>query len=123
MEQTGVEQGLHHHGHPTHPVEVDHVVLPVRLGVGDVGYATRHPVEVVKVEMHPGLGGDGQEVQHGVGGTTKCVHHGNGVLECLLGQDLARGDPIAQQVHHSGAAGVGVVVTAAVRSGRRCRAG
>ena len=39
VQQPGVEQLLHHDRHAADAVEVDHVVLAVRLHVGDV----RHP--------------------------------------------------------------------------------
>ena len=62
-----VEQLLHHDLHPTDAVEVGHVVLAVRLHVGDVRDTRADPVEVVELELHAGLVGDGEQVQHRVG--------------------------------------------------------
>ncbi len=79
-------------GTPPTRVHVHHVVLAVRLGVGDVRHAGRHPVEVVEGELDPRLVGDGEEVQHGVGRAAERHHHGDGVLEGLLGHDVAGPD-------------------------------
>ena len=42
--------------------------------------------------VDPGLVGDGQQVEHGVGGATQGHDHGDGVLEGRLGHDLAGPD-------------------------------
>ena len=121
VEEPCVEQLLHDHRHAAHPVEVDHVVVAVGFGVGDVRNPGRHLVEVVEDQVDAGLGGDGQEVQHGVGGTAEGHDDGDGVLEGLLRQDLTRPDVEAQQLHDRGARGAGVVVATTVdrRRGRR----
>ena len=43
VEEPGVEQVPHHHGDAADAVDVDHVVLAVRLGVGDVRAPGRRP--------------------------------------------------------------------------------
>ena len=92
VEQPGVEEVLHHDRHAADAVEVGHVELAARLHVGDVRHACRDPVEVVEVERHPRLVGDGHEVEHGVRGAAEGVGDGDGVLERLLRHDLARRD-------------------------------
>ena len=54
VEQPGVEQVLHHDRHAADAVDVDHVVLAVRLGVGDVGHPRGDLVEVVERRARPG---------------------------------------------------------------------
>ena len=55
VEQPGVEQLPHHDRHAADAVEVDHVELAVRLRVGDVRHPRGDPVEVVELEVDPGL--------------------------------------------------------------------
>ena len=42
------------------------------------------PVEVLQRQLHLGFAGDGEQVQHGVGGTAEGHGDGDGVLERLL---------------------------------------
>ena len=88
VEEAGVEQLAHDHRDAADAVDVDHVVLAVGLGVGDVGHPGRHPVEVVEAQLDAGLVGDGEQVEHGVGRAAEGHDHGDGVLERLLGHDL-----------------------------------
>ena len=37
--------------------------------------------EIVKRELHAGGMGDGQQMQHGIGGTAQGNHHRDGVLK------------------------------------------
>ena len=126
----GVQEALvgqhgHDHGDAADAVDVQHVVRAVGLGVGQVGHPGRHLVEVLELQVDLGLGGDGQQVQHGVGGAAEGHDHGDGVLERPLGDDVAGPDALAEQVEHGHAGGVGVVVAAAVdrRGGRRAGQG
>jgi hypothetical protein len=48
-------------------------------------------LEVVEVERHLGGAGDRQQVQDGVGAAADRHDHGDGVLEGLAGQQVARG--------------------------------
>ena len=66
--------------------------LPVGLGVGQVGHLGGDPVEVLQLQVDPGLVGDRQQVQHGVGGSTEGVDHRDGVEERPLGEDVAGSD-------------------------------
>ena len=79
-------------GHPPDAVDVGHVVAAMGLGVGQVGHPGGHLVEVVELELHPRLVGDGQQVEDGVGGAAQRHGDGDGVLERLLGHDLAGTD-------------------------------
>ena len=88
----------HDHRDAADAVEVDHVVLAVGLGVGEVRHPGGDLVEVVELQLDLGLVGDGQQVEHGVGGAAEGHDHGDGVLERRLGQDVAGPDVLAQQV-------------------------
>src|SRR6056297_1143459 len=120
VQQSGVEQHLEHHRYATDLVEVAHVELAARLHVGDVRDAIGDPVEVVEVEVDPGLVGERQQVQHGVGRTTEGGGDGDRVLERLLGHDLTWRDTESEQVDHCGAGTLGVTF-AATADGRRRR--
>ena len=62
VQQSLVEQHPHQHRHPTDPVDVDHVVVAVGLGVGQVRHPGGHLVEILQLQFHSGLEGDGQQV-------------------------------------------------------------
>ncbi len=123
VEQAGSEQLRHDHRHAADPVEIGHVVLPVRLGVGQVGDPGGDPVEVVEAEIHPRLVGDGQQMEHGVGGPPERHGDGDGVLERLLGHHVPGADAGPEQCHHRLARGEGGVVAPPVDGGSRRAAG
>ena len=81
--------------------------------------ATR--VEVVEGQFDPGLVGDGQQMEHGIGRPAEGHGDGDGVLERLLGHDLAGPDAGFEQRHHGLARREGGVVAPPV-DGRRRRA-
>ncbi len=119
VQQPRVEELPHHDLHAADPVEVVHVVVAVRLHVGDVRDARADPVEVVELELDARLVGDREQVQHRVGGAAERHHHGDRVLERLLGHDLARAQVELEQVHHRKPRLVREVVAAPVDRGRR----
>ena len=63
VEQARVEQELEHDRHPADAVEVAHVELAARLHVGDVRHSVGDAIEVVEVDRHPRLVGDGEQMQ------------------------------------------------------------
>ena len=67
VQQPGVEELLEHDRHAADAIEVGHVELAAGLHVGDVRHPGGDAVEVVEVQLDPGLVGDRQQVQHGVG--------------------------------------------------------
>ena len=73
--------------HPASPVHVLHVVL-LRVGrhLGQAGHHAREPVDVGHREVHLGLLGRSQQVQHRIGGTA----HGNVQAHRVL-EGVARG--------------------------------
>ena len=93
VEEAGLEEVAHDHGHAADRVEIGHVVATGRSGVGDVGHALGDAVEVLELQLDLGLVGHGEQVQHRVGGAAEGHHDGDGVLEGLLRHDLAGPEP------------------------------
>ncbi|CAB4644490.1 unannotated protein [freshwater metagenome] len=62
VQQTCVEQMLQHHGHATNAVDVGHVILAARFGVGNVWNLCRNAVEVVKIDIDTGFVGNSQDM-------------------------------------------------------------
>jgi len=85
--------------------------------VDHVGHPPADAVEVLEIELHPSLVGDGQEVEHHVGGAPDGVGHRDGVLEGGLGEDVTRPDAGLDQGDDRFPAGVGEVVQAGVDGG------
>src|SRR5690606_27258147 len=114
VQQAGVEQRLHHDRDAADTVHVDHDVLPERLDVGQVRHLGADPAEVGERELDPCLVGDGQQVQHRVGRPTEGHHHGDRVLERLLGHDLPGGDAAVPHAADRPAGGPGAAAPPAV---------
>ena len=109
----------------TPPMRSMSVITNRPNGLTSARCGVRSPIRLKssRVEVDLGLVRDGQQVQHGVGGAAERHDDGDGVLERLLGHDLARGDAVAQQVDHGLAGGDRERVAAAVRRRRRGAAG
>ena len=116
---------LHHDRHAADAVEVDHVVLAVRLRVGDVRHPGRDPVEVVELELDPGLvrrwrAGAARRWSSRRAPSTTAMAFSNASLVMIWRGRM----PELEQAHDRLARLVGEVVAAAVDGGRRrrCRA-
>ena len=95
------------------------MVLAVGLGVRQVRHPRGDLVEVVEFEGNARLVRDREQVQHRIRRTAERVHHGDGVLEGLLGHDLSRRDAQVEQVQDRDAGVVGVLVATGVDRGHR----
>ena len=123
MEQAELEEFA---GHQRQAAGLEYVggdVVPPRLEVGQDGDAGGDAVEVLQLQVHAGLVGDGHEVEDGVGGAASGSDGGNGVLDGLAGDDVARADVAIEQVHHEAAGFEGGVRFAAVHGGHDVGAG
>ncbi|MNL16627.1 hypothetical protein D3C87_1376790 [compost metagenome] len=91
VHQAGSFQLAQDGDHATGAVHVFHVVL---LGGGrhlaQLGHLAGHAVDVGHGEVHLGLLGRRQQVQHRIGGAAHGDVQGHGVLERRLGGDVAR---------------------------------
>ncbi len=92
-------------------------VLAAGGEVADEGGALGDAVEVEDVERDGELAGDGDEVQDGVGGAARRADGGDGVFERLAGEDLARGEAGAGEVHDHAAGGAAGFVLVRVHRG------
>ncbi|MBX9920533.1 MAG: hypothetical protein K2Y33_12020 [Mycolicibacterium frederiksbergense] len=122
VQEACIQQCPHDHRHATDLVDVLHHVRAEGLHIGEVRDLVANPGEVRQGQLDTGLPGDGQQVQHRVGGTAERHHHGDGVLERFLGENVAGGDPAAQQLHDGFAGAAGVLVATLVDGDRRCAA-
>ena len=121
VQQSRIQQRLHHHGHATDPVHIVHDVASEWLEVAQVRDAGGYAVEVGQREVDLGLMCDREQVQHRVGGAAEGHHHGDGVLERLLRHDLTGRNASAKQLDHGLARLVGEVVPPAIGRRRGCR--
>ena len=99
VQQAGLEQALGDHGDAARVVQVPRHVAAARLEVAQQRRLRGDAVEVVDVELHAGLAGDGEQVQHAV---RRAAAHGDrrdGVLQRLAGDDVARALAAGEDVH------------------------
>ncbi|MCV7253114.1 hypothetical protein H7J86_13155 [Mycobacterium hackensackense] len=123
VQQPGIQQCLHHDGDTADLVDILHHVAAEGLDVGQVRNLLSDAGEVRERQLDLRLPRDGQQMQHGVCGTAERHHDGDGVLEGLFGQDVAGGDPAAQQLHDGLTGPARVLVAALVDGHRRSAAG
>ncbi|SII46516.1 Uncharacterised protein [Mycobacteroides abscessus subsp. abscessus] len=119
VEETGVEEGLHDHGHAADLEHVVHHVFAEGLDVAEVGNLVPDPVEVVEFEVDAGFGGDREEVEDGVRRPAEGHDDGDRVVQRLLRDDVLRSDALAQEVDDglTGLAGVDRAVAVDRRRG------
>ena len=99
------EQDFHDLGHAARPVQIHGNEPSGRLQVAQHRNARAHGFEVVQGEGHLCRVGDGEKVEHGVGRAADGHGYGDGVLERLAGQDLARVKLPRDRIHeHRGRA-------------------
>ena len=60
-------------------------------------------------QFDPGGVGDGQQMQHGVGGTAEGDDHGDGVFKGLFGEDVAGAQAGFEHVQDTGAGAAAIV--------------
>jgi hypothetical protein len=116
VDQPGLAQLLHHHGHAAGFVEVLGHVFAAGLEVHEIGRVLEDVADVEQVEVDPGLVRDGGQVQPGVGGAAGAGHDPRRVFERLAGDDVAGADVLFDQVHDGDAGGLAILVTRFVRS-------
>jgi len=120
IQEAGVEEAPGHQAHAAGGVEVRSDETAEGLEVRQDGRAGADAVEGFQVEVNARFPGDGEEVQHGVGGTARGGHGGDGVLERGGGKKGAGAAVVAHQVQDEAAGGGGDIASG---PGLRRRAG
>ena len=119
VEETFIQEMLHHHGHAADAVNVGHVIAPTWFRVGDVRHFRGDAIEIVERQRNAGFVGECEQVQDRIGAAAECVDDGDGVLERLLGHNVARHDAESQQIDNGFAGATGVGIAAGVDGWRR----
>ena len=99
VQQAGLGQLAHHGGQAAGVAEVLHQVLPAGLQVDQGRHVAGQRVEVLEGQRHAQPPGDGQQVDHGVGGAADGRVHPDRVLERLPGHDGRGPQVLLDQVH------------------------
>ncbi len=104
IQQTLLGQLCLHGGDAACGVEVGHMGGAGGGQVAEVGGPGADLIEEFQVDGHTGLVGDGQQVEHGIGGAAQCHIAGQGVPDGALIDDLTGGDALVDHVHdgHTG---------------------
>ena len=82
---------FHHHRQATGVAEVLHQVLARRLQVQQAGHFAAQALEVVDRQLQPQPAGNGNQVDHRVGGAANGRQGADGVFEGFAGQHLTDG--------------------------------
>ncbi|KAG1239542.1 hypothetical protein G6F68_018534 [Rhizopus microsporus] len=90
MQEPGVEQQLHDLRNAACAMQVGRDIFTRRLQVAQHGDALADAFEVVNGPRHFGGMRDGEEMQHGVGGTAGGHDDRNGVFDGCARDDVAR---------------------------------
>ena len=119
VQQAMVQQHAHHLWHATGAVELGGDEAAGGLEVAQDRDAAADDLEIVDGERHLGGAGDGQQVQHGVGGAADGHDHGDGILERLAGQQVTGADVEFDGAHQRAGRGAGAVGFLAILGGHR----
>ena len=92
MKQAGIQEQLHHLRDSTGPVQIHGHVATAGFEVADHRHPLTDHFEVIDAELHARGAGDGQKVQHRIGGSTHGHDHADGVFKCLPCQQIQRPD-------------------------------
>ena len=85
-----LDEPTDHDRHATEFVEVVHYAGPARLEIGDLRRPSTDLVELLDREVDPGLGGQREQVEHGVGRAADGDLEGDRILEALLAEEVRR---------------------------------
>jgi len=117
VDQAGVQQAFGEQREPAGAVQVGGDVAAAGLEVGVDGRAGGDLVEVLQLQGHACLVGDGEQVQHRVGGAAGRGEAGDGVLERGAGEDRPGQDGVVHQAHRQLARVPGDLLFALVERG------
>mmetsp|Transcript_32903 Transcript_32903/g.72662 ORF Transcript_32903/g.72662 Transcript_32903/m.72662 type:complete len:363 (+) Transcript_32903:1159-2247(+) len=110
-------QVLEHSGGAAHLVHVLHHVAARGLEVSDEGHAVADALEVIQGQLQAHRACHGDQMQHGVGGSTQGHDGHDGVLKGLHGHDVTRLQVLLQQLQHVPAGHPALVPLQGVLSG------
>ena len=99
VQQSGIQQQLHHLGNAASVVQIHRHVTAAGFEITDHRHALTDALEVVDAQIHAGRAGNGQQMQHGIGGTTHGHDHADGVFEGLFGEQIERADIGFHRLH------------------------
>ena len=123
MQVAAIEQRLHQHRHAADIVEVLHHIAPAGLQIGDVGGAPKDLADIVQIKFDADLVGHCRQMEPGIGRAAGGGNDGRGIFERLAGDDVARAQIAAHEVHHCAARGFGEGVARVIGRRRARRAG
>ena len=124
VQQAAFHQAEHHRRDAAGAVQVLDVMSPGRRAhTAQVRRAVAVVVQFSQGDLDAGLVGDGQQVQHRVGGTAQGHVHGEGVAEGGGGEDVQWPDIAGQKLHDLHAGLFGQRDAAGVNGGDRSVAG
>ena len=89
VDKAVVGQNFHYRDDSARAVDILNMVMGIGGDLAQHRGMARQGVNVVHCEIHPGLGGDGEKVQHGVGRASHCDVESHGVEHRLPSGDIA----------------------------------
>ena len=99
VQQVLLGQLLHHRVNAAGPLQVLHKGVPRWGQMAQVGRPGGDGVGLVQVNGHPGLMGDGGQVEHGIGGAAQGHVHGLRIVEGRRRHDVPGPDVPPDQLH------------------------
>ena len=109
VQQTGVQQGLHHRLDAADGDQFGHEIFSARLEVGEDGDTPADGGEIIQGEFDAGAPGDGQQVEDGVGRAAQGNDDGDGVFKGAAGHNVRGPDALLEQ-GQDGRAGAAAII-------------
>ena len=95
---------VHHGGNSARVKQIFHQILARRLDVDDASGAPRDAIEILERQPDADPPGDGDQMNHGVGGSAQRHQNGDRVFESGARQDARRLQPRLDHLDHRSAA-------------------
>ena len=119
MEQILFGQLVHNRIHTARLVQVFHISATCGGEMAEVGCYCADLVGNIEIQIHAAFVSDGRQMQHTVGGASKCHIHGQRVHQCFFCHNIAGTDILAKKLHHRHTRVLGKLDACRVNSGDR----
>ena len=90
IDGTGSNEALYQKRYASGTIQVNSHIASARLEIGQQRGTLADRIKIVDGEGNAGFTGHGEQMQHGIGRTTRCSHTSDSIFKSLARQDITR---------------------------------